>query len=60
MGAANDDFPRNRYDFFKTSLLRHPVPLTNYQFQDNLGVHVAASVLAGTFATSLYTCFEAY
>ncbi|KAK0500637.1 mitochondrial carrier domain-containing protein [Armillaria luteobubalina] len=41
------------YDFFKTSLLRHPVPLTNYQFRDNLGVHVAASVLAGTFATTV-------
>ncbi|KAA1468394.1 mitochondrial carrier [Dentipellis sp. KUC8613] len=41
------------YDFFKTYLLRHPIPLTNYQLEDNIGLHTVASCLAGTVATTV-------
>ncbi|KAJ6626918.1 mitochondrial carrier domain-containing protein [Mycena sp. CBHHK59/15] len=41
------------YDFFKSTLLRNSVPIFNYQFQDNLLLHVSASLLAGTFATTV-------
>ncbi|KAF9040372.1 mitochondrial carrier [Hymenopellis radicata] len=41
------------YDFFKTTLLRHNVPVINYRFHDGLALHVAASVMAGTFATTV-------
>lgn len=44
-----------RYDFFKSTLLRKPVPIIDYQFHDNLGLHVAASLMAGTFATSSFS-----
>ncbi|KAF5377153.1 hypothetical protein D9615_006358 [Tricholomella constricta] len=41
------------YDFFKTTLLHHPLPLVDYQLRDNLLLHVVASTLAGTFATTV-------
>lgn len=47
-----------RYDFFKSTLLRNPIPVVDYQFRDNLPLHVAASLLAGTFATSALTLIE--
>jgi len=41
------------YDYFKTLLLRHPLPVINYQLRDNLLLHVIASCLAGTIATTI-------
>ncbi|KAF7340085.1 hypothetical protein MVEN_01926600 [Mycena venus] len=41
------------YDLFKTTLLRHSGPVFNYQLKDNLLLHVTASLLAGTFATTV-------
>ncbi|KIM38442.1 hypothetical protein M413DRAFT_447888 [Hebeloma cylindrosporum] len=41
------------YDFIKTSLLSKPVPLTVYQFQDNMSLHLVSSSLAGMFATTV-------
>jgi len=41
------------YDFFKSTLLRYPVPVMNYQLRDNLLLHVIASLAAGTFATTV-------
>ncbi|KAJ7275539.1 mitochondrial carrier domain-containing protein [Mycena haematopus] len=41
------------YDFFKTTLLSHSGAVLNYQFKDNLLLHVTASLLAGTFATTV-------
>ncbi|KII94404.1 hypothetical protein PLICRDRAFT_133110 [Plicaturopsis crispa FD-325 SS-3] len=41
------------YDYFKTVLLRNPVPGTNYQMNDNLLLHVVSSLLAGSFATTV-------
>ncbi|KAF8887811.1 dicarboxylic acid transporter [Infundibulicybe gibba] len=41
------------YDFFKTSLLKQPIPIIDYQLRDNLLLHVIASCLAGTFATTV-------
>jgi|ERR1700722_3942354 len=41
-----------RYDYLKTLLLRRPVPIINIQLRDNLFLHVVASCLAGTIATS--------
>ncbi|KAI0961053.1 hypothetical protein AcV7_000259 [Taiwanofungus camphoratus] len=41
------------YDFFKSTLLRNPLPIINYQFRDNLLLHTIASTLAGTFATTI-------
>lgn len=40
------------YDLFKSWFLRHRVPVVDYQFRDNLGLHMVASTLAGTVATS--------
>lgn len=40
------------YDYFKSLLLKHRVPVIDYQFRDSLGLHVVASFLAGTIATS--------
>ncbi|KAJ7480153.1 mitochondrial carrier domain-containing protein [Mycena galericulata] len=41
------------YDFFKSALLRHSGAMFNYQLKDNLLLHVSASLLAGTFATTV-------
>ncbi|KAK7064664.1 mitochondrial carrier domain-containing protein [Favolaschia claudopus] len=41
------------YDFFKAKLLRHSGNVFNYQLKDNLLLHVIASLLAGTFATTV-------
>lgn len=41
------------YDLFKTMLLQHRVPVLDYQFRDNLALHMAASTLAGTVATTV-------
>ncbi|KIY67512.1 dicarboxylic acid transporter [Cylindrobasidium torrendii FP15055 ss-10] len=41
------------YDFFKTSLLHRTIPLTDYRFREGLPLHVAASILAGTVATTV-------
>ncbi|KAJ3480162.1 hypothetical protein NLI96_g8549 [Meripilus lineatus] len=41
------------YDLFKRYLLSHPVPILEYQFHDNLLCHIAASILAGTVATTV-------
>ena len=43
-----------RYDLFKTWFLRHRVPFVDYQFRDNLGLHMVSSTLAGTVATSQF------
>ena len=40
------------YDYFKTKLLRHPLPIFHYQLRDNILLHFIASLLAGTVATS--------
>ncbi|KAJ2933573.1 hypothetical protein H1R20_g3511, partial [Candolleomyces eurysporus] len=41
------------YDYFKTKLLLHPIPVLDVQLKDNLLLHVVASTLAGTFATTV-------
>ncbi|KAI0733922.1 dicarboxylic acid transporter [Fomitopsis betulina] len=41
------------YDLFKTWFLQHRVPVVDYQFRDNLGLHMVASTLAGTVATTV-------
>ncbi|KAJ7102422.1 mitochondrial carrier [Mycena belliarum] len=41
------------YDYFKAMLLRHSGTVLNYQLNDNLLLHVSASLLAGTFATTV-------
>ncbi|KAF7306501.1 hypothetical protein MIND_00441400 [Mycena indigotica] len=41
------------YDFFKSKLLQHSDRILNYQFKDNLLLHVVSSLLAGTFATTV-------
>jgi len=41
------------YDHFKSLLLRHQLPVINYQLRDNLLLHVVASFLAGTVATTI-------
>ncbi|OBZ79767.1 Mitochondrial dicarboxylate transporter [Grifola frondosa] len=41
------------YDYFKTTLLRHPLPIIDYQLRDNLLLHTVASLLAGTVATTV-------
>lgn len=43
-----------RYDFFKSNLLRRSSTLFNYQLKDNLLLHVIASLMAGTVATSAF------
>lgn len=42
------------YDYFKTLLLGRPIPIIDYQLRDSLLLHVIASCLAGTIATSSY------
>jgi dicarboxylate transporter 10 len=44
--------PVLRYDYFKALLLRQPIPIINYQLRENLLLHITASCLAGTVATS--------
>ncbi|KAH0838612.1 hypothetical protein J3R83DRAFT_6934 [Lanmaoa asiatica] len=39
------------YDFFKMTLLRHRIPLVDYQFQDGFFLHAVASLAAGTCGT---------
>ncbi|KAF8139925.1 mitochondrial carrier [Boletus edulis] len=41
------------YDFFKMTLLRHRIPLVNYQFHDGFFLHVVASLAAGTCGTTV-------
>ncbi|KAF9243777.1 mitochondrial carrier [Melanogaster broomeanus] len=41
------------YDFFKATLLRHRIPLVDYQFHDGVFLHVAASLAAGTCGTTV-------
>ncbi|KAH9921397.1 dicarboxylic acid transporter [Fomitopsis serialis] len=41
------------YDFFKSWFLQHQLPVVNFQFRDNLALHMAASTLAGTVATTV-------
>lgn len=41
------------YDFFKTQLLLRPIPMIDYQLQDNLLLHLIASCFAGTVATTI-------
>ncbi|KAH7914457.1 mitochondrial carrier domain-containing protein [Hygrophoropsis aurantiaca] len=41
------------YDFFKTTLLRYPIPVVDYQFRDNFLLHVVASLAAGTCGTTV-------
>lgn len=41
------------YDFVKTTLLTHRLPLLHYQFEDNLWCHTVSSCLAGTIATTV-------
>ncbi|KAI0344082.1 mitochondrial carrier [Trametopsis cervina] len=41
------------YDYFKSRLLSQPLPLTNFQFKDNLLCHTASSLLAGAVATTV-------
>jgi len=41
------------YDFFKSTLLRHPIPVLDYQLKDSLLLHVISSCLAGTVATTI-------
>lgn len=44
--------PIDSYDFFKSTLLRNPIPLVDYQFRDGFFLHVVASLAAGTCGTS--------
>ncbi|KAG6837908.1 hypothetical protein H0H93_013061 [Arthromyces matolae] len=41
------------YDYAKSTLLRHPIPIINYQLHDNLLLHIIASTVAGTVATTV-------
>ncbi|KAM6498356.1 Mitochondrial carrier domain containing protein [Amanita muscaria] len=41
------------YDFFKARILQQRVPIFDYKFRDNLLVHVLASLLSGTVATTI-------
>ncbi|KAG8220117.1 mitochondrial carrier domain-containing protein [Butyriboletus roseoflavus] len=41
------------YDFFKATLLRHRIPLVDYQFHDGFSLHVIASLAAGTCGTTV-------
>ncbi|KIP06292.1 hypothetical protein PHLGIDRAFT_30533 [Phlebiopsis gigantea 11061_1 CR5-6] len=50
---ANTASQVGSYDFVKTHLLARPLPLTDYQFRDNILCHVASSTLAGTIATTI-------
>ncbi|THV07818.1 mitochondrial carrier [Dendrothele bispora CBS 962.96] len=41
------------YDFFKTTLINKTIPILDYQLRDSLPLHALASVMAGTFATTV-------
>ncbi|KAI0090019.1 mitochondrial carrier [Irpex rosettiformis] len=41
------------YDYFKSKLLTHTLPVVNYHFKDNLLCHTASSLLAGAVATTV-------
>ncbi|KAF8641014.1 hypothetical protein AX17_000659 [Amanita inopinata Kibby_2008] len=41
------------YDFFKSNLLHRHLPIVDYQLKDNLLLHVLASCLSGTVATTI-------
>ncbi|KAF9473187.1 dicarboxylic acid transporter [Pholiota conissans] len=41
------------YDFIKETLLAHPLPVIDYQFHDNLLLHLSSSCMAGMFATTI-------
>jgi len=41
------------YDLFKSTLLRNPLPLVDFELQDGLLLHVISSLLAGAFATTV-------
>lgn len=41
------------YDLIKTTLIQNPIPIINYEFRDNLPLHLVSSCLAGMFATSI-------
>jgi len=41
------------YDFFKATLLRHRLPMVDYQFHDGFALHVMASLAAGTCGTTV-------
>ncbi|KAJ3877514.1 mitochondrial carrier domain-containing protein [Lentinula edodes] len=41
------------YDLFKSSLLNKTIPVLDYQLHDSLALHTLASLLAGTFATTV-------
>ncbi|KAF5392557.1 hypothetical protein D9757_002172 [Collybiopsis confluens] len=41
------------YDLFKSSLINRTIPVLEYQLRDNLALHTLASLLAGTFATTI-------
>jgi len=41
------------YDFFKSTLLHRRLPIVDYQIRDNLLLHVMASCLSGTVATTV-------
>jgi len=42
----------SRYDFIKTTLLAHRLPIVDFQMSDNILLHLVSSCLAGMFATS--------
>ncbi|EKM60727.1 uncharacterized protein PHACADRAFT_133456 [Phanerochaete carnosa HHB-10118-sp] len=41
------------YDYIKTTLVAHRLPIVDYQFRDNLLCHTVSSCLAGTIATTV-------
>ncbi|PCH33239.1 mitochondrial carrier [Wolfiporia cocos MD-104 SS10] len=41
------------YDLFKSTLLRNRIPIVDFQFKDNLALHMVASTVAGTVATTV-------
>ncbi|KAJ3808002.1 mitochondrial carrier [Lentinula lateritia] len=41
------------YDLFKSSLLNKTIPVLDYRLHDSLALHTLASLLAGTFATTV-------
>ncbi|KAF4623554.1 hypothetical protein D9613_002052 [Agrocybe pediades] len=41
------------YDFIKSTLLAHRLPVADWQMRDNLALHIVSSCLAGMFATTV-------
>ncbi|KAF9569840.1 dicarboxylic acid transporter [Agrocybe pediades] len=41
------------YDFIKSTLLAHRLPVGDWQMRDNLALHIVSSCLAGMFATTV-------